>query len=82
MLIDGTVGLTAGLGSWLSRRRRARQGLDAGSGTILVSSPASQHPPSARLSFGSLGRRLVLGVIIAMVLLGFAQRLSKGLAWA
>jgi hypothetical protein len=30
MLIDGTVGLTAGrLGSWLSRRQRARQALDA-----------------------------------------------------
>lgn len=37
LLIDGTVGLTAGrLGSWLSRRQRARQALDAGSGTILV----------------------------------------------
>lgn len=37
MLIDGTVGLTAGrLGSWLSRRQRARQALDTGSGTILV----------------------------------------------
>jgi threonine/homoserine/homoserine lactone efflux protein len=37
VLIDGTVGLTAGrLGSWLSRRRRARQALDAGSGTIMV----------------------------------------------
>jgi threonine/homoserine/homoserine lactone efflux protein len=37
ILIDGTVGLTAGrLGSWLSRRRRARQALDAGSGTIMV----------------------------------------------
>lgn len=37
VLIDGTVGLTAGrLGTWLSRRRRARQALDAGSGTIMV----------------------------------------------
>jgi threonine/homoserine/homoserine lactone efflux protein len=37
VLIDGTVGLTAGrFGSWLSRRRRARQALDAGSGTIMV----------------------------------------------
>jgi threonine/homoserine/homoserine lactone efflux protein len=36
-LIDGTVGLTAGrLSSWLSRRRRARQALDAGAGTIMV----------------------------------------------
>jgi threonine/homoserine/homoserine lactone efflux protein len=37
VLIDGTVGLTAGrLGTWPSRRRRARQALDAGSGTIMV----------------------------------------------
>ena len=37
VLVDGTVGLTAGrLGSWLSRRRRARQALDLGSGTIMV----------------------------------------------
>ena len=37
VLVDGTVGLTAGqLGSWLSRRRRARQALDAGSGTIMI----------------------------------------------
>ncbi len=37
ILIDGTVGLTAGrLGIWLSRRQRLRQALDAGSGTILV----------------------------------------------
>jgi threonine/homoserine/homoserine lactone efflux protein len=37
VLVDGTVGLTAGrLGSWLSRRRRARQALDAGSGAIMV----------------------------------------------
>jgi threonine/homoserine/homoserine lactone efflux protein len=36
-LIDGTVGATAGrLGSWLARRRRARQALDAGAGTIMV----------------------------------------------
>ena len=36
VLIDGTVGLTAGrLGTWPSRRR-ARQALDAGSGTIMV----------------------------------------------
>jgi len=37
LLVDGTVGLTAGrLGGWLARRRRARQALDAGSGTIMV----------------------------------------------
>jgi threonine/homoserine/homoserine lactone efflux protein len=37
VVIDGTVGLTAGrFGSWLSRRRRARQALDVGSGTIMV----------------------------------------------
>jgi len=37
VLIDGAVGLTAGrLGTWLSRRRRARQAVDAGSGTIMV----------------------------------------------
>jgi threonine/homoserine/homoserine lactone efflux protein len=37
VLVDGTVGLTAGrLGSRLSRRRRARQALDVGSGTIMV----------------------------------------------
>ena len=37
VLIDGTVGLTAGrLGNWLSRRRRARQALDAGAGTIML----------------------------------------------
>jgi threonine/homoserine/homoserine lactone efflux protein len=37
VLIDGTVGLASGrIGSWLSRRRRARQALDAGSGTIMV----------------------------------------------
>jgi threonine/homoserine/homoserine lactone efflux protein len=36
LLVDGTVGLTAGrLGGWLARRR-ARQALDAGSGTIMV----------------------------------------------
>jgi threonine/homoserine/homoserine lactone efflux protein len=36
-LVDGTVGLMAGrIGSWLSRRRRARQALDAGAGTIMV----------------------------------------------
>jgi threonine/homoserine/homoserine lactone efflux protein len=36
-LIDGTVGLMAGrIGAWLSRRRRARQALDAGAGTIMV----------------------------------------------
>jgi threonine/homoserine/homoserine lactone efflux protein len=36
-LIDGTVGVTAGrLGAWLARRRRARQALDAGAGTIMV----------------------------------------------
>jgi threonine/homoserine/homoserine lactone efflux protein len=37
VLVDGAVGLTAGrLGAWLSRRRRARQALDAGSGTVMV----------------------------------------------
>jgi len=37
VLVDGMVGLTAGrLGGWLSRRRRARQALDAGSGAIMV----------------------------------------------
>jgi threonine/homoserine/homoserine lactone efflux protein len=36
-LVDGTVGLMAGrIGTWLSRRRRARQALDAGAGTIMV----------------------------------------------
>ena len=36
-LVDGTVGLTAGrIGAWLSRRRRARQALDASAGTIMV----------------------------------------------
>jgi threonine/homoserine/homoserine lactone efflux protein len=36
-LVDGTVGLMAGrIGAWLSRRRRARQALDAGAGTIMV----------------------------------------------
>jgi threonine/homoserine/homoserine lactone efflux protein len=37
VLVDGTVGLASGrIGNWLSRRRRARQALDAGSGTIMV----------------------------------------------
>lgn len=37
LLIDGAVGLAAGrLGGWLSRRRRARQALDLGSGTVMV----------------------------------------------
>ena len=37
VLIDGTVDLTAGrLASWLSRRRRARQALDVGAGTIMI----------------------------------------------
>jgi threonine/homoserine/homoserine lactone efflux protein len=36
-LVDGTVGLMAGrIGAWLSRRRRARQALDAGAGTIMM----------------------------------------------
>jgi threonine/homoserine/homoserine lactone efflux protein len=36
-LVDGTVALMAGrIGAWLSRRRRARQALDAGAGTIMV----------------------------------------------
>lgn len=37
LLIDGTVGLAAGrLGRWLSKRRRARQALDIGSGTVMI----------------------------------------------
>jgi threonine/homoserine/homoserine lactone efflux protein len=37
LLIDGTVGLAAGrLGTLLSRRRRARQALDAGAGAIML----------------------------------------------
>jgi threonine/homoserine/homoserine lactone efflux protein len=37
VLVDGTVGLTSGrIGAWLSRCRRARQALDAGSGTVMV----------------------------------------------
>jgi threonine/homoserine/homoserine lactone efflux protein len=37
IVVDGTVGLTAGrLGNVLSRRLRARRALDAGSGTIMV----------------------------------------------
>jgi len=37
VLIDGTVGLASGrIGALLSRRRRPRQALDAGSGTIMV----------------------------------------------
>jgi threonine/homoserine/homoserine lactone efflux protein len=37
VLVDGTVGLASGrIASWLSRQRRARQALDAGSGTIMV----------------------------------------------
>ncbi len=37
VLVDGTVSLASGrIGGWLSRRRRARQALDAGSGTIMV----------------------------------------------
>ncbi len=37
MLVDGTVGPASGrIGGWLSRRRRARQALDAGAGTIMV----------------------------------------------
>jgi threonine/homoserine/homoserine lactone efflux protein len=37
VLVDGTVGLLAGrLGGWLARRHRARQALDAGSGTIMI----------------------------------------------
>jgi threonine/homoserine/homoserine lactone efflux protein len=36
-VIDGTVALMAGrIGGWLSRRRRARQALDVGAGTIMV----------------------------------------------
>jgi threonine/homoserine/homoserine lactone efflux protein len=37
LLIDGAVGLAAGrLAWWLSRRRRARQALDVGSGTVMI----------------------------------------------
>jgi threonine/homoserine/homoserine lactone efflux protein len=37
LLVDGAVGLMAGrIGAWLSRRRRARQALDAGAGSIMV----------------------------------------------
>jgi threonine/homoserine/homoserine lactone efflux protein len=37
VVVDGTVGLASGrIGGWLARRRRARQALDAGSGTIMV----------------------------------------------
>ena len=37
VLVDGAVGLLAGrLGGWLSRRRRARQAVDASSGMIMV----------------------------------------------
>lgn len=37
LLVDGTVALLAGrIGSWLSRRQRARQALDASAGTIML----------------------------------------------
>ena len=37
VLADGKVGLTAGRpGTWLPRRRRARQSAGAGSGTVKV----------------------------------------------
>lgn len=37
VLVDGAVGLSAGrLGGWLSRRRRARQAVDAGSGVVML----------------------------------------------
>lgn len=37
VLVDGTVALASGrIGGWLSRRRRARQALHAGSGIIMV----------------------------------------------
>jgi threonine/homoserine/homoserine lactone efflux protein len=37
LLVDGAVGLAAGrLAGWLSRKRRARQALDVGSGTVMV----------------------------------------------
>jgi threonine/homoserine/homoserine lactone efflux protein len=37
VLVDGTVGVMAGrVRTWLSRRLRARQALDAGSGTVMV----------------------------------------------
>lgn len=37
ILIDGAVGLAAGrIGRWLSRKRRARQAIDVGAGTIML----------------------------------------------
>jgi threonine/homoserine/homoserine lactone efflux protein len=37
LLIDGAAGLAAcRIRGWLSRRRRARQALDAGAGTIML----------------------------------------------
>ena len=37
LLVDGSVGLAGGrLSSWMSRRRRARQGLDVASGTVMI----------------------------------------------
>jgi threonine/homoserine/homoserine lactone efflux protein len=37
LLVDGAVGLAAGrLAGWLSRRRRARQALDVGSGAVMM----------------------------------------------
>lgn len=45
VLVDGTVGLASGrIGSWLSRRR-ARQALDAGSGTIMVALAGRRPSP-------------------------------------
>jgi threonine/homoserine/homoserine lactone efflux protein len=37
LLVDGSVGLAGGrLSAWMSRRRRARQGLDVASGTVMI----------------------------------------------
>jgi threonine/homoserine/homoserine lactone efflux protein len=37
LLVDGSVGLAGGrLSTWMSRRRRARQGLDVASGTVMI----------------------------------------------
>jgi threonine/homoserine/homoserine lactone efflux protein len=37
LLVDGGVGLAGGrLSTWMSRRRRARQGLDVASGTVMI----------------------------------------------
>ena len=37
LLVDGSVGLAGGrLSTWMSRRRRARQGLEVASGTVMI----------------------------------------------